>query len=168
MVTELTPTLEDYLRAIYDIERRQKAARPKDVSRAQNVAGSTVTAALQSLAEKGMINYQPYELITLTERGLEKAGDLATRHHIVRNFLEGILGLQAEEAEATTCDMEHAVNRQALERFVCFLAFMQRHSLAATNWLDGFRRFVHEGADGQSCEQCVKEYMNTLECEAEE
>lgn len=167
MDTELTPTLEDYLRAIYDIERRQKAARPKDVSRAQNVASSTVTAALRSLAEKGMIHYEPYELITLTESGLKKARDLATRHHIVRNFLEGILGLQAEQAEATTCDMEHAVNREALERFVCFLAFMQRHSLAATNWLDGFRRFIQEGADGRSCEQCMKEYMNTLDSDNE-
>jgi len=159
---ELTPTLEDYVRAIYHIERKQKAARPKDISRAQNVASSTVTAALQSLSERGMVHYEPYELITLTEKGRKKAEQLAIRHHIVRNFLEDILGLEPGQAEATTCDMEHAVNRQALERFVCFLAFIQRHSPARINWLDAFRLFIQEGADGQSCEQCVKEYMDEL------
>jgi len=160
---ELTPTLEDYLRTIYHIERKQKAARPKDISRAQDVASSTVTAALQSLAERGMVNYEPYELITLTETGRKKAEQLAIRHHIVRNFLEDILGLEPRQAQATTCDMEHAVNRQALERFVCFLAFIQRHSPARVNWLDAFRRFIQEGADGQSCEQCVKKYMDELQ-----
>ena len=167
MDEELTPTLEDYLQAIYRIEREQKVARPRDIAKAQNVASSTVTAALQSLAERGMVNYEPYELITLTEEGRERADQLATRHHIVRNFLEDILGLEARQAAATACDMEHAVDRQALERFVCFLAFIQRHSPAGVNWLDAFRRFIQEGADGQSCEQCVKEYMETLQVQNE-
>jgi len=159
---KLTPTLEDYLRAIYRIERKQKAARPKDISRAQDVASSTVTAALQSLAEREMVNYEPYELITLTEKGRKEAERLTIRHHIVRNFLVEILGLEPQQAKTTTCDMEHAVSRQALERFVCFLAFIQRHTAARVNWLDAFRRFIQEGVDGQTCKQCVKEYMNAL------
>ncbi len=162
MNEELSPTLEDYLRVIYRIERKQKAARPKDISRVKDVASSTVTAALQSLAERGMINYEPYELITLTEKGRKKAEELAIRHHIVQNFLEDILGLERRQAEATTCDMEHSVNRQALERFVCFLAFIQRHSPARINWLDAFRRFIQEGTNGRSCEQCVEEYLEAL------
>ncbi len=166
MDEKLSSTLEDYVRAIYCIERKQRAARPKDICRSQNVANSTVTAALQSLAEKGMVNYEPYELITLTEKGRRKAEQLAIRHHIVRDFLHDILGLQAPQAEATTCDMEHAVSREALERFVCFLAFVQRHSRAGANWLASFRRFMQEGADGRSCEQCVKEYMDELRLRA--
>jgi len=160
---ELTPTLQDYLQAIYRIEREQKVARPKDISAAQRVASSTVTAALQSLAERGMINYEPYELITLTDRGRDRAEQLAMRHDIVRNFLEDILGLEAEQAEVTACDMEHAVDRQALERFICFLAFIQRPSPAGIYWLDAFRRFMQEGMDGQSCEECMKQYMKALE-----
>jgi len=167
MDEELTPALEDYLQAIYRIEREQKVARPKDISKAQNVASSTVTAALQSLAEKGMINYEPYELITLTAGGREKAERLATRHRIVRDFLKEILGLEAREAGTTACEMEHAVGRQTLDRFVCFLAFIRRHSPAGVNWLDDFRRFIQKGADGQSCEECVKEYMKTLEMQNE-
>ena len=163
MDEELTPTLEDSLQAIYHIERAQKVARPKDISRAQNVASSTVTATLQSLAGKGMVNYEPYALITLTDKGRKRAEQLATRHRIVRNFLQDVLGLEARQAEATACDMEHAVDRQALNRFVCFLAFIQRHPPARVDWLDAFRHFIREGADGQSCEQCVREYINALQ-----
>jgi len=164
---KLTPTLEGYLHAIYRIERQQKVARPKDISQAQNVASSTVTAALQSLAERGMVNYEPYELITLTDKGRERAEQLATRQHIVRNFLQDVLGLEARQAETTACDMEHAVDRQALNRFVCFLAFIQRHPPARVDWLDAFRRFIQEGADGQSCDECVKEYMDALQLKDE-
>jgi len=160
---QLSRTLEDYLQAIYRIEAEKRVARPRDICKAQGVAASTVTAALQSLGDKGLINYEPYELITLTAEGREKAEQLATRHHIVRNFLEDILGLQASEAEATACEMEHAVGPHALERFVCFLAFVGRHSPAGVDWLDEFRRFMQEGADGHSCEECVKEYRKTLQ-----
>ncbi len=167
MTKELTSTLEDYLRAIYRIESEQKVARPKDIAAAQDVASSTVTAALRSLAEKNMINYEPYELITLTDKGRGRAEQLVTRHQIVRDFLENILGLEGEQAEATACDMEHAVGREALERFVCFLAFVQRHSVEGANWLDSFRRFVQEGADGQSCEECMQEYKEALQAQKE-
>jgi len=165
---ELTPTLEDYLRVIHRIERARKVARPKDIAGAQNVASSTVTAALQSLAERGMINYEPYELITLTDKGRERAEQLAIRHHIVRNFLEDILGVEARQAETTACRMEHAVGEQTLDRFICFLAFIRRRSPGGVNWLKEFRRFVRSGSGGQSCEHCVKEYMKTLRAQDEE
>jgi len=162
MDQDLSPTLEDYLEAIYRIEREQRVARPRDISRAQNVAGSTVTAALQSLAEKGLINYEPYELITLTDEGRERAEELAIRHRIIRDFLENVLGLEAERADATACGMEHVIDREALERFVCFLAFMRPHSPDGAKSLERFRRFIKEGADGQTCKECVEEYMESL------
>ena len=168
MDEQLSRTLEDYLRAIHRIEGEQKVTRPKDISAAQNVASSTVTAALQSLAEKEMINYEPYELITLTDKGQAIAEQLATRHHIVKDFLQNVLGLEARQAEQTACDMEHAVHRQVLNRFVCFLAFIRRHSPAGVDWLDAFRRFIQEGVDGHSCEECVKEYMKTLQTRDED
>ncbi|MFO7956573.1 MAG: metal-dependent transcriptional regulator [Candidatus Brocadiia bacterium] len=168
MEQELSPTLQDYLKVIFRIEREKKVARPKDIAAAQDVAGSTVTAALQSLAEKGMINYEPYEFITLTEEGRERAEQLVVRHQIVRSFLGDILGLEAERAEQTACDMEHAVDRRALERFVCFLAFIHRYSPAGSDWLEDFRRFTEQGVAGQSCEECVKEYMEALQAAQEE
>lgn len=162
MNQELSPTLEDYLQAIYRIEREQRVARPRDICRLQNVAASTVTAALQSLTEKGLINYEPYELITLTGEGRKRGENLATRHRIIRDFLENILGLGPGQADATACRMEHVIDREALERFICFLAFMRPHSPNGTEWLERFQRFLKEGTGGRTCKECVDEYMNSI------
>jgi len=162
MATELSPALEDYLRAIHHIESEQRVARPRDIGRTQNVAASTVTAALQSLAEKGLINYEPYGLITLTEAGRTKSQQLANRHLIIKDFLEKILGLEPERADSTACSMEHVVDSEALERFLCFVAFMECHWLAGSKHLKDFRQFIKEGADGHTCQECLDEYMRAL------
>lgn len=167
MDKKLSPTLEDYLQAIYRIEREKRVARPRDISRAQNVARSTVTAALQSLAEKRLVNYEPYEVVTLTEEGRNAAEEIVIRHSIIEHFLQNILGLEPKRASTNACEMEHAVDQEALERLVCFLAFIEHHSPRGATWLDDFRRFIQEGADGQTCKECVKEYMNTLREESQ-
>jgi len=162
MGKELTSTLEDYLEAIYRIEADKRVARPRDICQAQSVAASTVTAALQSLADKGLVNYEPYELITLTEEGRARAERLLLRHRIIRDFLENILGLSHEQADATACGMEHAVQPEALERFVCFLAFMRRHSAEGGRCLEDFRTFVKERDQGRGCKECVEKYMEEI------
>lgn len=163
MNQELSPTLEDYLETIYRIEREKRVARPRDICRAQNVAASTVTAALQSLAEKGLINYEPYEVITLTNQGQKRGKDLATRHRIIQDFLENVLDLETGRADATACRMEHLIDREALERFICFLAYMRSHSRDGANWLKSFRRFIREGTGELTCKECVDEYMKSIQ-----
>jgi DtxR family Mn-dependent transcriptional regulator len=162
MELKLSPTLEDYLLSIYRIECRRKVARPKDISKEQKVAKSTVTAALQSLAEKGLINYEPYEVITLTDEGKTRAENIAVRHVIIKRFLQDVLRLEIERAEETACKMEHAIDQQSLERFVCFLAFMRRHSKRGARWLNDFQGFLTDGAGGQSCRECIAEYVDDV------
>ena len=165
MEGELSSTLEDYLETIYRIEREKRVARPRDICEAQSVAASTVTAALQSLADKGLINYKPYELITLTGEGKARAEGLVIRHRIIRDFLQNILDLNPDRADATACGMEHAVDPEALERFICFLAFMRRHSAEGARCLEDFRKFVKERDKGRGCKECVEKYMEELTAE---
>lgn len=155
----LSATLEDYLGAIYRIENEKRVARPRDICEALDVAASTVTAALRSLADRGLINYRPYEVITLTEDGYARAEGLATRHRIIRDFLEDILDFDPERSNAVACGMEHAVDEDGLQRFVCFLAFMKQHSEVGRRCLADFRRFIEGKTAQQSCAQCVNEYM---------
>ena len=161
--TELSSTLEDYLRAVYRIESKKRVARPRDICELQGVAASTVTAALRSLADKGLINYEPYEVITLSEAGRTRAERLVARHRIIRDFLEGILGFELERSDAIACGMEHAIDEDGLQRLVCFLAFMKQHSEEGRRCLAHFREFVRGKQGQQSCEQCVREYMEKAE-----
>ena len=47
---KLSASLEDYLEAIFHIEKSRRVARAKDIARRLNVKGSSVTGALQALA----------------------------------------------------------------------------------------------------------------------
>ncbi len=166
MEHELSSTLEHYLIAVYRLEGEKRVARGRDISRLQRVAKSTVTAALKSLAEKGLVNYEPYEAITLTQRGRATAERLAIRNRILKDFLEGVLGLEADQAEKTACGMEHAVEQEALECIVCFLAFARQCASGGTNWLQEFRTFVRRGGRSRICRNCVDEYLHMLQTEA--
>ncbi len=64
----LSASLEDYLEAIFHIEQEKHAARAKDITERLQVSGASVTAALRTLAEKKLINYAPYDLITHNSR----------------------------------------------------------------------------------------------------
>jgi DtxR family Mn-dependent transcriptional regulator len=117
----LSERQEDYLEAILRIEQRKSAARATDISRELGVSSSSVTGALQSLAGKGLVNYQPYDLITLTASGRSAARRISRRHRVLRRFLEADLGVEAREAEATACRLEHVLSERVVERLVDFL-----------------------------------------------
>jgi len=169
---ELSSTLEDYLEAIFRIEKEKRAARVRDISSRLGVAKSTVNAALKSLAAKELINYSPYELIVLTEEGREKASDIVVFHRILYRFLKDVLALGEERAEKIACEMEHAVDREAIERFCCFLAYVHtevggtpskgKAAKGGKSWIEGFRTFMGKGSRGKSCKECIREHVDQL------
>jgi len=161
MAQQLSATLEDYLEAIFRLEQERHFARVRDISAALDVAKSAVTTALQSLSEKGLVNYEPYEPVTLSAEGRERAGRIALRHRVIQDFLRDVLALAAERADSIACGMEHAIDRDALDRFVCFLAFVGRRREKGQSWLEEFRRFIREGTDEKTCEQCMQEYLES-------
>jgi DtxR family Mn-dependent transcriptional regulator len=162
---KLSSTLEDYLETIFRLEKKKRAARVRDISSRLNVAKSTVNAALKSLAGKRLINYEPYELIMLTDEGREKASSIVRSHQIVRHFMQEVLALDEEKAERIAHTMEHAVDRDVLERFVCFLAYISRKEEKTGAWLDEFKRFIKHGLKGKSCKNCIRDYMDKMKSE---
>ncbi len=118
---QITPSQEDYLEVIYHIVEAKGAARAKDVGVAMGVHGSSVTQALRALAQKKLINYAPYDVITLTENGKIVAKDVVKRHETLAKFLHSVLGLDKEAADEGACRMEHAIDGEILSRLIRFV-----------------------------------------------
>ncbi|MFO8007063.1 MAG: metal-dependent transcriptional regulator [Candidatus Brocadiia bacterium] len=163
----LSATLEDYLEAVYRLEQERRFARVRDISAALDVAKSAVTTALRRLSEKGLVNYEPYEPVTLSPEGRRTAGRIVLRHRVIEDFLSTVLGLEPERADSIACGMEHEVDRDALDRLVCFLAFVGRRREQGESWLEEFRRFIREGTADKTCEQCMEEYLRNGTVEQE-
>ena len=165
MAKRLSSTLEDYVEAIYNLERERRTARVRDIAEVVGVAKSTVNAALKSLASKGLVEYEPYELIVLTEAGRRTAADIVTSHEILRHFLQDVLMIDGEKAEESACRMEHTVDRQIIERFACFLAFVHGNVGTKRSWIDDFRDSISNGPDDHTCRDCTKDCMSKYRSE---
>ena len=137
------------------------------ISQHVGVSKSTVSAALKSLANKKLIEYEPYELIVLTPEGREKAVTIVMNHYIISHFLQSVLALGRQRAEQIACEFEHAVDREVMERFVCFLAFMKKSAVDGEDLLDEFKCFLNEGSEDRICQDLFKEYRERIESEVE-
>jgi DtxR family Mn-dependent transcriptional regulator len=141
---DLSDSGQDYLEAVYLLVQRHGVARMKEIASLVDVGKSSATAGVQALAERGLVNYDPYQYVTLTERGERAGRALLRRHRILKTFLMKVLGVPEPEAEAVGCKMEHAIKGRVLERFVRFLQFVDEHSVQDGSWRDAFEAFCRE------------------------
>jgi DtxR family Mn-dependent transcriptional regulator len=151
----LTASLEDYLKAIAQISSEKRAARAKDISNRLNVNMSSVTGALRALAEKGLVNYAPYEFVTLTDKGQEVAREVVRKHEGIRDFLLKVLAVDEETAEKDACAMEHAVSPEVLERFIHFVDYLEVCPRTGGNWAEEFEYYCDHPAGEEDCERCL-------------
>ncbi len=133
---KLSKSQEDYLEAIHDLFAEGNAARVRDIANRLGVGMSSVSAALKALAERGLVNYDPYQLVTLTPEGQKLAETVAGRHETLQRFFTEVLGLDADAADANACRAEHAIDEQALQKLRRFVAAADEAPPAVRTWLD--------------------------------
>lgn len=133
---KVSASLEDYLEAIYHTVEAKGAARAKDIVQRMGVHNSSVTQALRSLSEKKLVNYAPYDVITLTEGGKRIALDVVKRHTTLSEFLSKVLGLDPATADEGACRMEHAIDGAILDRLVQFVEFFETCPANDVQWDD--------------------------------
>ncbi len=155
MTEALTASLEDYLEAISQIIAEKQAVKPKDIAKRLRVNNSSVTGALRSLADKRLINYAPYDVISLTPSGRTAAQDVVRRHEALRDFFVKVLAVAEPDADTAACRMEHSIPRGILERFIQFAEFVEVCPRGGSKWIAGFRHHCDHGETGENCEKCV-------------
>ena len=155
----LSSSLEDYLEAIYYISEEKKAARGKDIAARLNVNNSSVTGALRALAEKGLVNYAPYDIITLTPEGNALAREISRRHEAIKDFFVNVLLVDEDEAEEASCKVEHVISNKILDRIISFVEFIQICPRGGMQWIKGFRRFCESG---DTCERAIGNCLEDL------
>ena len=117
----LSESLEDYLEAILELQTMNTVARSKDIAAKLNIKCGSVTGTLKKLADRKLINYEPYGYITLTSQGTKIAKEVTTRHNVFKHFLFKHVELDENIAEQTACRMEHAMNHKNFMKFKAFV-----------------------------------------------
>lgn len=152
----LSASMEDYLETIFELEQSNRVARARDIADRMNVQRASVTGALRVLSERGLINYSPYSLITLTGAGRSTAKEIIHRREVLKDFFGGILHLSPEDAEGIAHRMEHSIESAAIDKLVCFLEFVSTCPRTDSRWLDAFKRFCAGEEQTSDCRTCLE------------
>ncbi|QLH78035.1 metal-dependent transcriptional regulator [Halosimplex rubrum] len=90
-----------YLLAVYIAEhRRSPPVPPGVVAEMLDRSPAAATEMCQRLAEDGLVSYEAYEGVTLTDSGRERAAQLHETYVTVSWFFRGVLDLDEYETEA--------------------------------------------------------------------
>jgi Mn-dependent DtxR family transcriptional regulator len=117
----LTPTRENYLRALYQLSRSGAGVRLTDLARMQGVRLPTARHAVDCLRDAGLVAQESYGLITLTGPGRTTGRAICDRFDLTRKFLIDVLGVPEEVAEREACIMEHHLDDDTLNRLAAFV-----------------------------------------------
>lgn len=115
-------TVENYLKAIFlgtagAREGNAPALLPMgQLSSALGVAPGTATAMVKTLAESGLVHYEPYAGVALTPAGGKLAALVVRRHRLLELFLVRVLGFGWDEVHDEAEHLEHAVSDRLITR----------------------------------------------------
>ena len=140
---ELSASLEDYIETIYHIVEEKQVARAKNIAELMGVSRASVTEALRALSSKGLINYAPYEVITMTDTGRLVAEDVIFRHTTLKKFFIEILTIDKDIAEEGACKVEHAAPPEVIGRMIDFMKFVDSCPQIEKGIINKFREFCN-------------------------
>ena len=149
----LSPTMEDYLEAIWRLSLKHKVARVKDVAKMLGVRTASVIGALKTLAEKDLIVHEKYGYIELTPQGEEEAQKIYRKHQAIARFFHEVLGVDPETAASDACRFEHYISKETLDRMTKFVEFIETCPEGEPLWLHSFYHFYKYGVRPAVCKK---------------
>lgn len=116
----LTASAEDYLKAIYDLERTAATTDgtvgTNDIAQALGIAAASVTGMLQRLADHALLEYERYRGVRLTARGTTAALRTIRRHRVIEAYLAQALGYAWDRVHEEADRLEHAASDELVNR----------------------------------------------------
>ncbi|MBR4914607.1 MAG: metal-dependent transcriptional regulator [Clostridiales bacterium] len=105
---------EDYLESMIILKEKNGYIRSIDIATFLGVTKPSVSNAMKRLREEGYIEMNRSGFITVTEKGMEIADKIYTRHKKLTDFFVA-LGVNEEVAEDDACKIEHDLSDETFE-----------------------------------------------------
>jgi DtxR family Mn-dependent transcriptional regulator len=119
----LSPSVEDYLKAIYGLCETGDAASTSAIAGALDVQPASVTGMVKRLAEAGLLEHVPYRGVRLTKGGTREALRVLRRHRILETYLCERLGFAWDDVHGEAERLEHAASDELIEKMAAALEF---------------------------------------------
>ncbi|MHA1581005.1 MAG: metal-dependent transcriptional regulator [Candidatus Baldrarchaeia archaeon] len=113
---DLGEKVEECLEALFRLEKNNERVKTTELAEKLGFPLSSMTVLLQRLANMGLVEYEPYKGVRLTDKGRKVAIKIIRRHRLSERFLTDILGLDWCEVHEQACKLEHAITNKIEEK----------------------------------------------------
>jgi DtxR family transcriptional regulator, Mn-dependent transcriptional regulator len=117
----LTRSVEDYLKAIYQLSPEGRPASTSEIANLLALSPPSVTGMVKRLSEHGLLEHLPYRGVLLTEEGRRAAIRMVRRHRLIEAYLVEFLGYSWDTVHEEAERLEHAVSDTMIERMAAAL-----------------------------------------------
>jgi DtxR family Mn-dependent transcriptional regulator len=112
----LSGPVEDYLKAIYELERSAEKAETNAIARLLGIAPASVSGMVRRLVEQGLITHERYHGVKLTSLGRRAALKTLRRHRVIEAYLTSALGYSWDRVHDEAERLEHAASDELIDR----------------------------------------------------
>ena len=113
-------TVENYLKAIFQAQlrlpRKSDLVPMGQLASALHVVPGTATTMVKALADSGLVKYEPYAGVRLTQAGEKHAAAVIRRHRLIELFLVKVVGMEESEVHDEAEHLEHTVSERLIAR----------------------------------------------------
>ena len=109
----ISKSLEEYLKTMYVLKKQNGNIRVTDVAKKMNCTKPSVNKAIYNLKDNGLLNYESYGTIELTEEGENLAKKILEAYDIVYLFLKDVLNIEEAAAKQEAEKIKTTINKLA-------------------------------------------------------
>lgn len=117
----ISKALEEYVKTMYVLKKQVGEIRVTDIAEKMNCSKASVTKSLNSLKEKGLVNYEAYGKITLTKEADDIAQKALEAYDIVYLLFNKLLNMPDDKAKDEAEKVKKVLSDEALNSLAKYL-----------------------------------------------
>ncbi len=141
---EVTHSAAHHIMTISQLVRMRGYARVTDVAKTLGISRSSASITLKSLKEKGYVVEDENKFLQLSEKGARLSTAIQSNRLVLVKFLQGVLGVEACQAEVDACKMEHLLSEEARGKLLRFMKFLFSEDASARAFLRAYADYECE------------------------
>jgi len=118
---KITASLEDYLKAVYLLHKKDSFVRLMDIADRMSVSKPSAFNAVSQLSNLGLVTHIKFGPVQLTEGGIEAAQGLVAKHETIKLFLMRVLSIGEALACSEACAIEHIICDTTLNKMAALI-----------------------------------------------
>ena len=142
----ISKSLEEYLKNMYILQKQNGNIRVTDIANKMNCTKPSVNKAIYNLKDNGLLTYESYGTIELTQEGEKLAKKILEAYDIVYLFLKDVLNLTKEEAEKEAEKIKSSITDETINKLAKYV-----HKVLGLNPLD-----CDYDINKEKCRCCVR------------